>query len=69
VLIVALLGENFIPEVRDGFDKIEGFKPEWKYNMDYYPDHLYVRSGRRSHFDGMNEDYPSDALFHTYSRH
>jgi len=46
--VIGLYGENFIIESKDKFDEIDGFKPEWKYNMKYYPDKLYVRSGRRS---------------------
>ena len=37
--------------------------------MDYYPDRLLVRSGRRSFYDGSGLDYPEEALKHTYSRH
>ena len=69
MIFVGLYGENFIPEEEDEFDKISGFKPEWKYNMDYYPDKKYIRSGRRATFDGMSADYPAEALSHTYSRH
>jgi len=67
--VIGLYGENFIIESKDNFDEVPGFKPEWKYNMNYYPDALFIRSGRRSHFDGMSEDYSSDILKYTYSRH
>ena len=37
--------------------------------MEYYPDRLYIRSGRRTLLDGSGPDYPEEALKHTYSRH
>ena len=30
--------------------------------MEYYPDKLYIRSGRRSLYDGSGLDYPEEAL-------
>lgn len=42
---------------------------EYKYNMDYYPDKLLVRSGRPRSYDGKREDYGKEIEKFTYSRH
>jgi Ca2+ transporting ATPase len=65
LLFLVFYGEHLLKEYHDGFDEMDGFRPEYKYSMDG----MMARSGRMLTIRG-NEDYQK--VFneiHLYSRH
>ncbi|CAD8172417.1 unnamed protein product [Paramecium octaurelia] len=82
MLIAVFLAPQFIPEYKDGFDDrlddwlVDNNYNEFpsnldhpKYNLDYYPEQLMVRSGRMLTVDGKEDYEPVYREFMVPSRH